>query len=313
MNSQKIPIILASDEHIFFTIGIVIVSMLENAKDTTFYDVYILCTETINKEEKDKLYTLTLQYKNLSISFIEMKDTFKNIPSTHEHVTYVSAYKFLIPSLFPQFDKVIYLDTDIIVRKDLTELYNIDIKDNYIGGCIVFYHHLKNRFKNQDILKIQSMDYYINAGVLLMNLKEIRKDKIDKKCISLLGSFNGSVDQHIFNKICYGRIFFLPLKYNLSQSALYFFDKKQVSIFYCLKEAYQAYENPTIFHWAGKAKPWKNYNLFLAHEWFRYFIKSPFKDMNLSRTNSNRNKTFFQIAKHCLKELLMDLLEKRCY
>ena len=101
MNSTKIPIIIASDNNLFFAAATLIVSILENANKDTFYDIYFLCTDNVTPEEKNKLCKLKSQYQNFSLQFIDMKDTFKDIPKTHKHVNYVSAYKFLISSLLP--------------------------------------------------------------------------------------------------------------------------------------------------------------------------------------------------------------------
>ena len=308
MNSNKIPVVLSSDNKVFFGLATVIVSMLENAYEDTFYDIYVLCTDTVTNENKNKLVELKNKYDKFSLSFMDMKDTFKNIPVTHKYVNYVSAFKFLIPSLFPQFDKILYLDTDVMVRGDLTELYNTNIEDNYVAGCLCLINHITCRDSISKEIDIESMDYYINAGVLLMNLKSIRENKIDKQCIDMIGSFKGSVDQHIMNKVCYGKIFFLPLKYNVTNSSLKIFESNAAKIFYSLQEIEQAYKNPIIVHWTGMSKPWQYYNLFLAHEWFRYFIKTPFKDMKLDR----------KYAKHqgiisLLKKLLSTILKKLWY
>ncbi len=307
MNLNKIPIIIASDNNLFFAASTLIVSMLENANKDTFYDIFFLCTDNVTPEDKNKLCKLKSQYQNFSLQFIDMKDTFKDIPKTHEHVNYVSAYKFLIPSLLPQFNKILYLDVDIIVRTDLTELYNIDLKENYIGGCINLFNQI---IKRTDIIKeinIKSMDYYINAGVLLMNLQKIRQDKIDKQCINMIGSFKGSVDQHILNKVCYDKILFLPFKYNISQSSLNLIEHNMAKIFYSLSEIENAYKNPAIFHWTGAKKPWKYYNIFLAHEWFRYFIKTPFKDMNLNRITL-KDKNLLRLIIYSLKKFISSVL-----
>ena len=312
MNFDKIPIIMSSDNKVFFTVATAITSMLENANKNTFYDIYVLCTDTVTNESKNKLSELKKQYDKFSLSFIDMKDTFKDIPKTHKYVNYVSAFKFLIPSLFPQFDKVLYLDTDVIVRTDLTELYSTDIKDNYVAGCLCLVNHITCRDSISKETGIESMDYYINAGVILMNLKEIRQNKIDKQCIDMIGSFKGSVDQHIMNKVCYGKIFFLPIKYNVSNSSIKIFESGMGKIFYSLQEIEQAYKNPAIFHWTGGNKPWQCYNLFLAHEWFRYFIKTPFKDMKLDRKYV-KQKGLFSVFRRFLSLTLKEIYYQLIY
>lgn len=247
---NKIPVCLACDEKMAFALATVLVSMVENANKDTFYETYILCSNDVTEDSKQKIKFLEKRYNNLSVTFIDMQDTFANIKKTHEYVTHVSAYKMSIPSLTKQYDKVLYLDSDVIVRRDLAELYAAEATDNYILGVPAIANQIMGREEIKDIIHVD-MDYYVNAGVLLFNNKLILKDKIDKKCISMLGTFKGSVDQHIFNHVCYGRIGFLPLKYNvfLSDYSLY---EKIGNVFTSINEAVSAKRDPVIMHFTGR-------------------------------------------------------------
>ena len=280
---NKIPIVISSDNKIFYTVGVVLTSLLENASSDTFYEINVFYTSDVTDENKNKLLLLKDKYTNMSLTMFDMGDKFKYIPITDGyHVNYVSAYKMLIPSMFPQYDKLIYLDTDIIVRDDLSEMYNFDIGDTYIASTPVFSNIIDQYDYFVDLLDIPDMDYYVNAGVMLMNLKKIREDKIDEKWISMLGSYKGSVDQHILNKVCYGKTTYLPLKYNTCLSEMELYKSGEVNSYYSLKDVKEALENPVIFHWTGKQKPWRYRDTFFAQEWLKYLLKSPF-DVVLKR------------------------------
>jgi len=274
---MNIPVFISSDNNIFFTVGVVLVSLLENAKEDTFYQVHLLYTSDVTEENKNKILTLKNKYKNFSLEMHDMGDKFHDLPQTQGyHVNYVSAYKMLIPSMFPQYDKALYLDTDILVRGDLQDFYNFEIGDNYIASTPVMINCVQNYDYIKNLIGLDNLDYYVNAGVMIMNLKQIREDKIDEKWISLLGTFEGSVDQHILNKVCYGKTCYIPIKYNVCLVEIPFIESKEVGIYYSLKEAEDALKNPVIFHWAGPEKPWLYDDTFLAQEWFKYFTKSPF-------------------------------------
>ncbi len=293
---NKIPVVLASDNKLFFAVATVLVSMTENAKKDTFYEIYILCSGDVTQKNKQRIKEIEGKYNNISITFIDMKNTFANIKKTHKYVTHVSAYKMKIPSLTKKYNKVIYLDSDVIVRDDLSELYATDMGCNYITGVPSIINQTLCRDMVKDIIKID-MDNYINAGVLLFNNKEILKDNIDEKCIALLGKFEGSVDQHIFNYICHRRIGFLPFKYNvfLSDYELY----EQVgNIFTSTYEIISAKQNPVIMHFTKKEKPWDYYDLPFAHEWFRYYSKTGFpprERMKLPISNTIRRFYIFDV------------------
>ena len=171
---KKIPIVMSSDNNIIFTAGVALTSLLENASSDTFYEINFLHTSDVTEENKNKILCLKYQYSNMSLKFYDMGEKFKDIPTTEGyHVNYVSAYKMLIPSMFPQYDKVLYLDTDIIVRGDLSEFYNFDIRDNYLAGTPVLVNIVSCYEYLCKMLEINDLSSYINAGVMLMNLRKI--------------------------------------------------------------------------------------------------------------------------------------------
>ncbi|SHN66633.1 glycosyltransferase family 8 protein [Desulfovibrio litoralis] len=283
---KKIPIALASDNNLIFALATVIISALETKNQDTFYDFYVLCSKDVTAENKDKLKFIESSYSDCSINIIDMSGQFENVKKTHKYVTTPSLYKMALTSLLPELSKIIYLDTDVIVRADLSELYDFDLKDNYLAGVSAFINYFDHYERIKQQLDIPSLDSYINAGVLLMNLDAIRKDSIDKQWQNLIGAYHGSVDQHILNKVCYGKVSFLPCRFNVCQSCLSFLKDGKAAVFYPLKELKEAYENPTVFHWTGE-KPWRFYDLFLAHEWLQYLLKTPFRNEIPSRKSIN--------------------------
>lgn len=104
-----------------------------------------------------------------------MKDTFKTANQTHEHVMYPTYYRLLIADLVPLCEKCIYLDSDTLVLKDLSEFYNQNIEAYYLAGVKAAGYQI-NALQNQIRLQLDDVSHYTNAGVLLMNLK--KSDKI---------------------------------------------------------------------------------------------------------------------------------------
>ena len=149
---NRIPIVTLADDKIFFTLVVMLTSLLENANDDTFYEVKVLYPKDVTDKNIEKLLELQKHYPNCTIETFNMGEKFKDIHTTAwHHVNYVAAYKFLIPSLFSQYPKILYLDTDIIVRGDLWELYNENLGNNYIGGCPAVSYHLDKELNNKII------------------------------------------------------------------------------------------------------------------------------------------------------------------
>lgn len=292
---QNIPIALSSDNSGFFMLATTLVSALANKKSESFYEVYVFCAGDVTEKSKAKLREVEKHFSGFSLTFISMAGRFENVPRTHHYVTTPSLYKMVFASHFLQYDKILYLDTDILVRGDLGELFLIDIKDAYLGGVPEFINYFQCYEKIEKTTGMKDLEFYINAGVLIMNLATIRRDDVERKWQELIGTMDGSVDQHILNTVCYGKTCFIPCKYNVKQAALPFYKNGSAHTFYTPQEIREAYEHPHVFHYTSREKPWNCRDLFLANEWYRYFQLSPFADTKLER------KTFLAFTNPPLK------------
>ena len=129
---------------------------------------------------------------------------------TVSSVSRVSFYRIALPSLLPHVDKIIYTDSDVIDFKDLFEMYNIKLKDNiYICATLDYTGHL-NELKRLGIYT----DKYMNAGILIMNLKAMHKDNVEHKLRDFVFShFLNHHDQTAINAVCYNNTQILSYKY----------------------------------------------------------------------------------------------------
>lgn len=280
---NKVPIVAISDNKLAFALATLFISLLETKNNDTFYELNALVSPDFSQDNIDKIKSIEDTYKNqCSINIIVMDNRFDNIKNGTGRISNACAYKFSISEMFPHYDKVIYLDTDILVFEDLNEMYNIDIGDNYIGGVYSFRRWLINKSLIKR-LDIPDLFQYVQAGVLIFNLSKIREDNIIPKCLKLIGSFFDSVDQHIFNKVCYGHIKLIPPKYNvcIGQDEL-FFNKSEIAFYaYRLKDIEEAC-SPVIYHYARPTKPWNTSKVKYSSVWYRYYSKSPYKDEKLN-------------------------------
>lgn len=167
------------------------------------------------------------------------------------HISMAATYRLFAPFILPC-DKVIYLDSDLIVLDDIKKLW--EYEPEYIAGVPdPMYKHQarKNRLKH----------LYINSGVMVMNLKNLRKlNYMERIENTQTGSYNLSLlDQDIIN-IAFGDVIeHLPLEWNV-------YAKIYPETTYGM---IKARENPSIIHWCGKEKPW-NADVWKADEWRKY-------------------------------------------
>ena len=214
-----------------------------------------------------------------------MDHRFDNIRNKTGYITNCAAYRMCVAEMFPSHHKMLYIDTDVVVFDDLYELFNTDINGYYIGGVFSIEHYI---YRNELIekLSIPDLSQYVNSGVLLLNLDEIRKDNVEAKLHALLGSYDDSVDQHIFNKVCYGHIKLLPFKYNVFQSSEWMYESKKALVEMTEAELEEVIKRPVIYHYTGTVKPWLVADKKYALRWMRYYKKSPFATEKLLKSES---------------------------
>ena len=258
-NKGNVHICVSLNNRYVYSILVSIETVLFNCnKEKTFFTYHILCAPDVNEESLTILKSLVYQYpSNLEIIFYNMGNTF--LSHNIDRISQATYYRILSPVMF-DIDRIIYLDGDTLTLKDLQEMYNIELNDNYVLGILDFFTY------GIDYLGIKSKKY-INAGVIILNLRKIREDN---KIFDLINVINKKMklntqDQTLINYIFYPKIGILPSKYcifnHLDESdAKFYYDLLRTKINYT--ELINAINDPTVIHtaicwpkmWSTKAK-----------------------------------------------------------
>lgn len=219
MNSLKtpIPIFFAVDNAYAPYLSVAIDSLAQNASAEFDYRIHIVHQQL---SELNKQRLAALKRRNVEILFTEMSDTLASITNREENwfrldnFTLTIYFRLFLAEMFPQYDKAVYLDSDIVVPGDISELYRTPLSDGQaIGACPDF--SIQNVPELVDYLEnsigVDRLEY-INSGVLVMNFKLLRERCFAAKFMELLNTWHyDSVapDQDYLNAICNGRIFYL--------------------------------------------------------------------------------------------------------
>lgn len=258
-HTSNIPIVMNIDNNGTGPSAVTISSICKNAKPETSYKFNMLVPNDFSDKNKENLFQTCNSFKNCEINIIKVnpEDEFKN-PYTSDNIPKVAYFRLLSPQLLKDKNKVLYLDNDLIINNDLSDLFNIDLKSNYVSGvkdvaiaCDNNYY--KYYYKSK--YGVKTGDGYINSGVLLMNLKKMRED-------GLVNKFRQFIEEHFelpmhdqdtINSICYNRILHLPFKFNVMNK---YYKNKDAAIS-CLgsEEANIAFDHPEILHFSPQ-KPW---------------------------------------------------------
>ena len=206
---KVIPIFFAVDDGYVPFLAVALQSIIENSSKEYFYSIKILYT---NIEEENKKKILKYERENIKIEFVDLNYYIEDVKDklyTRDYYTKTTYFRLFIPNLYPQYDKAIYLDSDIVVLGDIAKLYNEDIGDNLVAAVPDNVIQTNKVFQDyvERVVGIATYKNYFNAGMLLMNLDEMRKFDFQNKFLYLLGTVKFAVvqDQDYLNRLCKGR------------------------------------------------------------------------------------------------------------
>ncbi len=269
IGADEIPVFFSTDDNYIPFLDVALSSMIENASRAYKYRIVVLNTgldpDNIAKIKQREQEGFFIDFIDISDDLKSIKARFKNV----YHFSIVTYYRLFIASLFPQYDKVVYLDCDIVVLGDISELYNTDLGDNIIAAAPEQFVQNTHEFRTyaEKALGVNP-DLYVNAGVLVINLDRFREEMIEKRFVDLITAYDFDLldpDQAYLNYLCEGKIHVLPNGWNKEPMPLPCEGEKN------------------IVHYALYKKPWQ-YDDVLDGEYFWYYAKrSSFYDVILRR------------------------------
>ena len=244
------------------------ISILNSKEPYTYISFYIIIPKDFTQRNIDFLYSLYEQYDYFNITFLKMNDRY-NKAYISRYITIHAYYRFSLGELLPNLNKIIYLDTDTICYKDLTRLYNLNFRGKMILGQVI----VTNKNKKTGY-------YSINSGILLLNLKEMRRLKIEEKVLNIInkGYKHKFHDQAIINFYFKKYVGIFPPQYHgrpyLNYLEIVEYNQKSGNI-YDNDYLYFAWKYPAIRHFVGYSKP--NYhNKYNKEDWWYFARKSKY-------------------------------------
>lgn len=289
--SQKMNIVYASDEKFAEVLSVSMESLLTHNKNVV---VYVL-NNGIKEKSVEKLKRQAERYES-EIHFMSLKNLKEYAGrelSCQSKISLTAYFRLFIPQILPlSVEKLLYLDCDTMVRKDLTDLW-----ERKFDGCAAVAEPTAPLMKEK--IGLKRSDYYFNSGVLLVDLKKWREEKIMEKFVKYMEEMQGDVsfeDQGVINHVLKNEISALPFKYNVTTQ---FFDfgydgfsmMKKDEVRYGRNEVETGLENPWIVHFTNSfasERPWvKESKHRYADEWLKYKSKTAWKNSPLWESNKD--------------------------
>lgn len=279
-SENNIPIVFSSDNNYSPYLGVAIYSLLKNISRDKNYDIIIL-DSAIKEINKSRINSLIKEFDNVSIRYFNIVSFYKkydqDIFFTDRYYTKANYNRLFIPEILHNYDKVIYLDSDILIFEDVSNLYNIDLEDNLIAA-VSDIEVIRNRKLLSDYcteeLEIESIFKYFNSGVLLIDIQQCLKNDFLDNCIKELKRVKQPkcVDQCILNIVCEDKIKYLDFTWNVQYHVPYvdkYYDEKLPQRH--LKEYNKCLANPKILHFTSANKPWNNLEMELEKDFSAIF------------------------------------------
>jgi lipopolysaccharide biosynthesis glycosyltransferase len=254
VQKDEINIVTAADSGYEQHTAVMLSSLFANTKNMSFR-IFLLCSEINNDQKKLKHF---VEKKGSKIEFIRLKkETMRSFKVSH-HVSLATYYRLFIPEVLPKdIEKVLYLDSDMVILGNIAPLWEIDLED-YYGAA-----RKTEDFDRYASLEIKETHPYFNAGVMLWNLQKIRETPFTETAIDYLNKKHSEIlwwDQDVLNYMFQQKIKLIDSSWNTFTNEPS--QKNKIN----------------ILHFAGSVKPWtyaqKNG---LDKYYFKYLGRTPWR------------------------------------
>lgn len=264
---RRIPVFFTFDDNYTVPAAVAFFSLLNRSARDVAYDLTVL-HHGISGPHQDLLRSVVGRFASTTLTFrdtagfLEDEWVRGNWDGNQNGVRFSSdaVVRCFAARFFPEYEKIVYSDVDVVFVDDVSELWDVDLADAYMAGVRnvflkslpVMLSHLKPEHRR--LLD----DIYIDGGLWVMNLRKIREDRLEDRMLeiirddSIVKRWN---DMDVMNIACAGKVAFLPLNYIARPHLAEAVRKPGFSSHFTRDEIYDAILRPKILHYAG-TKPW---------------------------------------------------------
>ena len=217
-NGREIPVFFAVDDGYCPFLAVAIQSLIDNSSADNRYLIKILNTD-ISNENKRRI--AKYERDNVDIEFVDLNYYIQKVKDklyTRDYYSKTTYFRLFLPNLYPQYDKVLYLDSDIVILDDIAKLYNIELGTDLVAAApddIIQFNEVFQVYAEK-VVGVADYRRYLNAGVLLIKLNEKRRFRFQEKFIYSLDRITFAVaqDQDYLNRLCKGRVKLIERTWN---------------------------------------------------------------------------------------------------
>lgn len=293
-DEKNVGIALAANDWFVPYMATTLYSILEHISDENNYDILIF-THDISVDNRRIIKDMATNMKNVSIRFVDPSYMFDgyNIHLFGHFGSIETYYRIILPELLPDYNKLLYVDSDMIILDDLAKLYNEDV-DGYLlaatrdadtSGLYNGFEPKRKEYSDK-ILKLKEPHQYFQAGIINFNLEEFRKTFKVEDMLKFSAKEKWLLqDQDVLNKLCEGRVKYVDMSWNVLVDYGHFRMSKIIRLApqWLYFQYMEARKHPKIIHYAGPEKPWNCPEMDFGKEFWEYARKTPYNETMLFR------------------------------
>lgn len=262
---KEIPIFFTIDDRYAPLLAVALRSAIANSSPARRYRAIVLhqglAAEHIRRLQALETDWFSVEFHSMENSFSEITDRMSNRLRC-DYFTLTIYFRLFIPTLFPQYDKGIYVDSDVIFADDIGLLFDMDLADNWIGACPdLSISGVPELVRYTEGAVGAQPGGYINSGVLLMNLKKLREARLEERFLALLNTYHFDTiapDQDYLNAMCNGKILYLGAEWD------------------AMPGPGEAMAHPCLIHYNLFSKPWCYDGIQYGEEFWKYAADSEY-------------------------------------
>ncbi len=316
-SENNIAIAFCADDNFIPCTAVLICSILTNRNNSDNYD-FVLLHSGISDKNKQNLTKMVSQHRNASMRFVDVMEFiaeyefFTGTVKEEKFISKETYYRLLIPEVMSEYEKVLYLDGDMITRFDVGDVYRTELGDNLIAasrdlvGLMAYYNpgYCIDRQTKQtqrdywDVdLGLKDANQYFNAGLALFHIPKFRAAyKVDFLLEFAVSRHWKAHDQDILNVLCEGRSILIEPNWNsIYGDAPQFLPD-------ILKEEYMdCWKHPKIAHYAGPFKPWMVPDAPFQEYFWPYASNTPYLEILLRQLIVNNAKSVDWNARNAIE------------
>ena len=296
---MPVVLVLSANEYYVPYLGVLLRSIKEMSNSNRMYDIVVLHRDITDQSQS--VLVRMMHADNISLRFFNtarFMAAYEDSLFLRGHFRIETYFRLLMQEILPDYGKVLYLDSDMVVTRDIAELYDCDVEGYLLAAArdadtAGLYNGFEpnKKFYMDDVLKIRDPYGYFQAGTILFNLDEFRR----RYSVSEIFEFATSnewelLDQDVLNYLAQGNVKYIDMCWNVMV------DWRGIRVKDIIARAprplYLEYmaarKNPAIVHYAGPDKPWDVLDSDFADVFWDYAMRTPFASIIIDRRISSK-------------------------